>query len=164
MEVKKLALSKEELKAQCEKSIAFEDQIVQAVNKSTDALKNRLLKELLRGVAFDSMKHALIFRAIIGLLEFAPAISDEDNTVLNRDIKVHIENEEKAIKIYEEMLGKVDNEKIKFMLETIIADEKRHHELLKTISKFIIEKETIQEDEWFDYIYKYSLAHGAPIG
>jgi len=159
-----LSLSKEELKAQCEKSIAFEDQIVQAVNKSTDALQNRLLKELLRGVAFDSMKHALIFRAIIGLLEFSPAISDEDNTILNRDIKVHIENEEKAIKIYEEMLGKIDNEKIKFMLETIIADEHRHHELLKTISKFIIEKETIQEDEWFDYIYKYSLAHGAPIG
>jgi len=159
-----LSLSKEELKAQCEKSIAFEDQIVQAVNKSTDALQNRLLKELLRGVAFDSMKHALIFRAIIGLLEFSPAISDEDNTILNRDIKVHIENEEKAIKIYEEMLGKIDNEKIKFMLETIIADEHRHHELLKTISKLIIEKETIQEDEWFDYIYKYSLAHGAPIG
>ena len=108
--------------------------------------------------------HAHVFRAIIGLLEFSPAISDEDNTVLNRDIKVHIENEEKAIKIYEEMLGKVDNEKIKFMLETIIADEQRHHELLKTISKFIIEKETIAEDEWFDYIYKYSLAHGAPIG
>ena len=159
-----MALSKEELKAACNKSIAFEEQIVAAVNKSTNALKNRLLKELLRGVAFDSMKHALIFRAIIGLLEFSPAISDEDNTVLNRDIKVHIENEEKAIKTYEEMLGKVDNEKIKFMLETIIADEKRHHELLKTISKFIIEKETIQEDEWFDYIYKYSLAHGAPIG
>jgi rubrerythrin len=157
-------LSKEELKAQCEKSIAFEEQIVESVNKSTDALQNLLLKELLRGVAFDSMKHALIFRAIIGLLEFSPAISDEDNTVLNRDIKVHIENEEKAIKIYEEMLTKVDNEKIKFMLETIIADEHRHHELLKTISKFIIEKETIAEDEWFDYIYKYSLAHGAPIG
>ena len=159
-----MSLSKEELKAQCEKSIAFEEQIVQSVNKSTDALQNLLLKELLRGVAFDSMKHALVFRAIIGLLEFSPAISDEDNTVLNRDIKVHIENEEKAIKIYEEMLGKVDNEKIKFMLETIIADEHRHHELLKTISKFIIEKETIAEDEWFDYIYKYSLAHGAPIG
>ena len=164
MEVKKLSLSKEELKAQCEKSIALEEQIVQAVNKSTDALQNLLLKELLRGVAFDSMKHALIFRAIIGLLEFSPAITDEDNTVLNRDIKVHIENEEKAMKIYGEMLGKIDNEKIKFMLETIIADEHRHHELLKTISKFIIEKETIQEDEWFDYIYKYSLAHGAPIG
>ncbi len=159
-----MSLSKEELKAQCEKSIAFEEEIVQAVNKSTDALQNLLLKELLRGVAYDSMKHALIFRAIIGLLEFSPAISDEDNTVLNRDIKVHIENETKAIKIYEEMLGKIDNEKIKFMLETIIADEHRHHELLKTISKFIIEKETIQEDEWFDYIYKYSLAHGAPIG
>jgi rubrerythrin len=159
-----LSLSKEELKAQCEKSIAFEEEIVAAVNKSTNALKNLLLKELLRGVAFDSMKHALVFRAIIGLLEFSPAISDEDNTVLNRDIKVHIENEEKAIKIYEEILDKVDNEKIKFMLETIIADEHRHHELLKTISKFIIEKETIQEDEWFDYIYKYSLAHGAPIG
>ncbi|MHA2061987.1 MAG: ferritin family protein [Candidatus Sifarchaeia archaeon] len=159
-----MSLSKEELKAQCEKSIAFEEEIVAAVNKSTNALKNLLLKELLRGVAFDSMKHALVFRAIIGLLEFSPAISDEDNTVLNRDIKVHIENEEKAIKIYEEILDKVDNEKIKFMLETIIADEHRHHELLKTISKFIIEKETIQEDEWFDYIYKYSLAHGAPIG
>lgn len=159
-----MSLSKEELKAQCEKSIALEEQIVQAVNKSTDALQNLLLKELLRGVAFDSMKHALIFRAIIGLLEFSPAITDEDNTVLNRDIKVHIENEEKAMKIYGEMLGKIDNEKIKFMLETIIADEHRHHELLKTISKFIIEKETIQEDEWFDYIYKYSLAHGAPIG
>ena len=95
-----MSLSKEELKAQCEKSIAFEEQIVQSVNKSTDALQNLLLKELLRGVAFDSMKHALVFRAIIGLLEFSPAISDEDNTVLNRDIKIHIENEEKAIKIY----------------------------------------------------------------
>ena len=81
-----MSLSKEDLIAQCEKSIAFEDQIVQAVNKSTDAIQNRLLKELLRGVAFDSEKHASIFRAIIGLLEFSPAISDEDNTVLNRDI------------------------------------------------------------------------------
>lgn len=163
-----MSLSKEELKAQCEKSIALEEQIVQAVNKSTDALQNLLLKELLRGVAFDSMKHALIFRAIIGLLEFSPAITDEDNTVLNRDIKVHIENEEKAMKQYEEILSKIGDsqkdQKVKFMLETIIADEKRHHELLKTISKSIIEKETIAEDEWFDYIYKYSLAHGAPIG
>jgi rubrerythrin len=157
-------LEKSELIAQCEKSIAFEEQIVSTVNETTEKIQNLLLKELLRGVAFDSMKHALVFRAIIGLLEFSPAISDEDNTVLNRDIKVHIENEEKAIKIYEEILSKVDNDKIKFLLETIIADEHRHHELLKTISKFLIEKETIAEDEWFDYIYKYSLAHGAPIG
>ena len=163
-----MSLSKDELKAQCEKSIAFEEQIVQAVNKSTDALQNLLLKELLRGVAFDSMKHALVFRAITGLLDFSPAISDEDNAVLNRDIKIHIENEEKAMKRYEEILSKIGDspkdQKVKFLLETIIADEHRHHELLKTISKFIIEKETIAEDEWFDYIYKYSLAHGAPIG
>lgn len=163
-----MALSKEELKARCEKSIALEEQIVAAVNKSTNALENLLLKELLRGVAFDSMKHAMVFRAIIGLLDFSPAIGDEDNAVLNRDIKTHIQNEEKAMKQYEEILNKIGDspkdQKIKFLLKTIIEDEHKHHELLKTISKFIIEKETIAEDEWFDYIYKYSLAHGAPIG
>jgi len=110
------------------------------------------------------MKHAAIFKAIIGMLEFSPSINDEDNTVLNRDIKIHIENEEKAIKMYEDLVSKVENKKLRFLLETIIADEHRHHELLKTVSKFIIAGETINEDEWWDYIYKYSLAHGAPGG
>ncbi|MEM0049202.1 MAG: hypothetical protein QW424_04785 [Candidatus Bathyarchaeia archaeon] len=50
------------------------------------------------------------------------------------------------------------------LLTAILADERRHHELLKRVLEIIIRGETITEDEWWEFIWRNVPFHGAPGG
>jgi len=75
-----------------------------------------------------------------------------------------MEMEATLIKRISEILPQIEDEKVKLLLNTILSDEKRHHELLKKILKIIIRGETITENEWFDAIWRSVPFHGAPGG
>ncbi|MFB0514218.1 MAG: hypothetical protein ACETVQ_01430, partial [Candidatus Bathyarchaeia archaeon] len=76
----------------------------------------------------------------------------------------HIENEEKLIERLREAINKTANDRVKFLLESILADEKRHHDLLNMIMNIIVKGETITDQDWWDIIWKNVPFHGAPGG
>jgi rubrerythrin len=66
-------------------------------------------------------------------------------------------------KISQEII-KVKDEKVMLLLDAILADEKRHHELLKRVLEIIVKGETITDEEWFGILWKSVPFHGAPGG
>ncbi|MEM3357110.1 MAG: ferritin-like domain-containing protein, partial [Candidatus Bathyarchaeia archaeon] len=63
-----------------------------------------------------------------------------------------------------DLLSSVENEKVKLLLNAILVDEKRHHELLKQVLEIIVHGETITEEDWWDILWKNVPFHGAPGG
>jgi rubrerythrin len=58
----------------------------------------------------------------------------------------------------------IESSKVRLLLEAILSDEKRHHELLKAVLEIIVRGETITEDDWWDVLWKGVPFHGSPGG
>jgi len=79
-------------------------------------------------------------------------------------IEKHIQMEAELIEKISVVLPSVENKKVKLLLNAILADEKRHHELLKEVLEIIVHGETITEEDWWDVLWKNVPFHGAPGG
>lgn len=142
----------------------LEAEIVKSINKALEGLKNPVVVSVLKGISLDSVKHADMYKAAESIVSVAPALSEEELDHLNEIVKKHIKDEEKMMTRLEDALEKTSDKKIKLLLESIAADEKRHHELLKTIMDTVVGGETITQDEWWEMIWKNVPFHGAPGG
>ncbi len=156
---------KDELIEFMKRQIAVENEIVTSLNKGVANIKNPPVKAVLKGISLDSVKHAELYAAAIKLLtETSTALSqtnlDEQRALVDR----HIEMEANLIKKLENMMPSIDNGKVKFLLNAIFMDEKRHHAMLKTILESIVRAETITEDDWWQSLWEGSPFHGAPGG
>jgi len=158
-------MEKEGLENFINRQVELEEKIVKLVGEVTENVKNLLIKILLQSIGLDSQKHADMLRAILALLKHeTPFISEEEKQRISNQIKEHIKLEEKAIETYSELIEKADNEKVKTILRYIVEDEKRHHEMLLKIDKLIVKPETLKEEDFWDWIWKYSVSHGSPGG
>jgi len=138
-----------------EKMIEAENSIVQSVTDSVDAIENLAVKSALKGISLDSMKHADMYLSAIALLDKRRPPVDQEQFDKQRDlVSRHILMEEKVIEKIEEMMPKLKNEKISFLLRAILTDEKRHHKLLKKLHEFLVRGETITDEDWWDSIWK----------
>jgi len=142
----------------------LEKEIVESVNDALIAIKNPVVKSILKGMALDSSKHAAIYTAAEQIVKVAPALAEGEFNELRKVVKWHIENENKVIKRLEDAVKKTENKKIKFLLQAIVADEKRHHQLLDAIMDIVVKGETITDDEWWEMLWKNVPFHGAPGG
>jgi ferritin-like protein len=153
----------DKMKKFLEEQIKLEREIIDISHKSVEKVKNVLVRELIRGIAMDSEKHALLLNALHGLLtQPTPFLADEDFEGIKSTIEKHIELEAEAIKTYKEILESDEDERIKTVIKEIHKDEIRHHAFLKRLLKAIVDKETLSEEEYEDWIYKYAPFHGTP--
>ena len=79
-------------------------------------------------------------------------------------VEKHILIESQLIEKLKEIIPAVENEKVKSLLNMILADEKRHHKSLKMILEIIVRPETITEEDWWEVLWKNVPFHGAPGG
>jgi len=142
----------------------LEEEIVESVNEALLTIKNAVVKSILKGMALDSSKHAAIYRAAEHVVKVAPALTEREFDELKKVVKWHIENEDKVIKRLEDAVKRTPNKRIRFLLQAIVADEKRHHQLLDTIMDIVVKGETITDDEWWEMLWKNVPFHGAPGG
>jgi rubrerythrin len=156
---------KNELVEFMKRQIAIENEIVRSLNKGVADIKNPPVKAVLKGISLDSVKHAELYAAAIKLLtEVSTALSQENLDAQRTLVEKHIEMEAELIKKLEKMMPTIENNKVKFLLNAIFMDEKRHHAILKTILESIVRAETITEDEWWQSLWEGSPFHGAPGG
>ncbi len=160
-----LALKGEDLISFLKKQVDLENMIVEEGNKSVKGIENVLVRELIRGIALDSMKHANMLEAMIALISGAKIfLSEEERERIGTQIKRHIELEKKAMETYSTLLDQITDEKMRLLIDYILKDEKRHHRLLLNIDKMIVEAETLKEESLWEMMWKYSVFHGAPGG
>jgi rubrerythrin len=144
--------------------IKLEDQIVESVHQAVKDLKNVVVRSVLKGIAFDSAKHADIYKAAESVISVAQAMTEDELDKIGKVVNWHINAEEKLISRLNESIKKTSNKKIQFLLESILADEKRHHELLKKIMQTVVKGETITRDEWWEMVWRDVPTHGSPGG
>ena len=145
--------------------VKVEKEIVASLEKPLRAMKNPAVKGVLMGVSLDSIKHAELYMSAITLLtQASTALTQENLDEQKALIEKHIEIESKLIKVLETMIPSIDNKKVTFLLEAILSDERRHHEMLKMVLEIIIHGESITEDDWWKLLWENVPFHGAPGG
>ena len=128
-----------------------EEEIVRSVELAVEDLKNFAVRSVLRGISYDSLKHAEMYRSAGELLsESRPALDEGQLDVQRALVERHIAMEERVIARLEEMIPGVENEKVSFILNAIIEDERRHHKVLKRVEELLVRGETVTEEDWWD--------------
>lgn len=157
--------SKDELVAFLKKQIKIENKIVESLNNSLTELGNPTVKGVLKGISLDSVKHAEMYASAVNLLTSVPQALTQKHLDKQRELlKEHIRIEAELIKRISEVIPSIENEKVKLLLNAILLDEKRHHELLKSVLEILVRGETITEEDWWDVLWKNVPFHGAPGG
>lgn len=145
--------------------IKVEKEIVASLEKPLLSMKNPAVKGVLKGVSLDSIKHAELYMSAVTLLTAASTALTQDNLDEQRKlVEKHIEIESELIKKLETKIPTIDNNKVVFLLNSILADERRHHEMLKMVLEIIVHGETITEDDWWKLLWENAPFHGAPGG
>jgi bacterioferritin (cytochrome b1) len=135
------------------------------LNKSLTDIGNPTVKGVLKGISLDSVKHAEMYDSAVKLLTSVPqALTQENLDQQKKLVEKHIELEAELIEKISSTLPTVGNKKVKLLLNAILADEKRHHELLKEILEILVKGETITEADWWDVLWKNVPFHGSPGG
>ena len=128
-----------------------EEAIVRSVESAVGDLKNFAVRSVLRGISYDSLKHAEMYRSAGELLsEHRPALDEGQFDVQRALVARHIAMEERVIARLETMIPGVGNEKVSFLLNAIIEDERRHHKVLKQVEELLVRGETVTEEDWWD--------------
>ncbi len=136
-----------------------------SLNKSLTDIGNPTVKGVLKGISLDSVKHAEMYDSAVKLLTSVPqALTQENLDQQKKLVEKHIELEAELIEKISSTLPTVGNKKVKLLLNAILADEKRHHELLKEILEILVKGETITEADWWDVLWKNVPFHGSPGG
>ncbi len=145
--------------------IKVENEIVDSLNNALVDVKNPPVRGVLKGISLDSVKHAEMYAAATELLtSVSQALSQEHLDKQRALVEKHIRMEEELIKKIKKVLPTVENAKVRLLLNAILADEKRHHELLKMVLEILVRGETITEADWWDLLWKNVPFHGAPGG
>lgn len=157
--------SKDELVAFLKRQIQIENEIVKSLNNSLGDIGNPTVKGVLKGISLDSAKHAEMYSSAVVLMTSVSKALTQEHLDKQKDlVEKHIKMEAELIEKIGKMLPSVENKKVKLLLNAILADEKRHHELLKQILEIIVHGETITEADWWDMIWKNVPFHGSPGG
>ena len=156
---------KDELVVFLEKQINIENKIVESLNNSLMEIGNPTVKGVLKGVSLDSVKHAEMYASAVKLLtSVSQALTQEHLNKQRKLVKEHIRIEAELIERISEIIPSIENEKVSLLLNAILLDEKRHHELLKKVLEILVRGETITEEDWWDVLWRNVPFHGAPGG
>jgi len=157
--------AKEELVNFLKEQIKVEKKIVESLDSSLGEIGNPAVKGVLKGISLDSVKHAEMYSAAVKLLTSVPQALTQEHLDKQRElVETHIRLEKELIKRISEVMPSIENKKVKLLLNAILSDEKRHHELLKEILEILVRGETITEEDWWDVVWKNVPFHGAPGG
>jgi rubrerythrin len=147
------------------RQIIIEKEIVESLNKGIVDIKNPPVKGVLKGISLDSVKHAELYSAAVTLLtKVSTALKQENLDAQRALVEKHIQMEAELIKKLETMMPTIENSKVQFLLNSILADERRHHALLKTVLEIVVHGETITEADWWKMLWENVPFHGAPGG
>lgn len=156
---------KEDLTKFLKTQIKVENEIVDSLNNALVDIKNPPVKGVLKGISLDSVKHAEMYAAALELLSgVSQALKQEQLDKQRALVEKHIRMEAELIQKISKVLPSIENEKVKLLLNAILADEKRHHQLLKMVLEILVRGETITEEDWWELLWKNVPFHGAPGG
>jgi len=156
-----LPIETQDLKPMIEEQIENEKKAVRLLQSSMKKTDNAVIQLMLSKLALDSTKHEKMLRAILQLLESSPGEQFRyEGEEFRSVIEEHIEIERKMLEDFERIVDKTEDNRIKFILQDIISDEKRHHAIMKRVHELMCEGEKVQDQKWWDFLFRYSRLTG----
>jgi bacterioferritin (cytochrome b1) len=157
--------SKDELVNLFKKQIKIEQTIVDSVKEGVTGIENPAVTGVLKAISLDSMKHAQMYSSAIDLLTTVPQALTEGNLDKQKElVKKHIQLETEVIQKLQKAIPTIQNEKVKLLMNAILSDEKRHHNLLQKVLEILVKGETITDKDWWDVMWENVPFHGTPGG
>jgi hypothetical protein len=148
-------MKNEKIITKINKIILTENEIIESIREKTRDIRNLPIKTVLTGISLDSQKHIEFYSAALELLqEVAPGLSEKQLEENKNLINFHIREEERLIRNLNELIPLVEDERVLFIIQTILTDEHKHHKQLKSIEKMLLENETITEADYWDAAWK----------
>jgi len=136
------------------KMIKNEEDTVKHISETISKVQNNAVKLLMQIMLTDSLKHGQMLKIILNIMK-TPIMEGREVAEVLDSLKKHVEEEMAMTKDFESLIDKIKDRRIKFLLENIVTDEKRHHSVMERIVKLIGDSET-SDDEWWDFLYRYS--------
>lgn len=143
----------------------LEESYAKQLSALSEKIRHPVLKAIFAGIAKDSEKHSVFYRAIAEALSGSqPFLIEEELREIAEVIGKHIEMEAKMLEEARKLLDSTSDPRAKLLLAAIVEDEARHHALLVSVKKRIAEPETFTEETLWDMVWKESPWHGTPGG
>ena len=144
-----------------EEQIENEKKAAKLLYDSAEKTNNRVIQLMLYQLALDSAKHEHMLRAISQLLEFPSKEQfKSENREFRRVIEKHVEIERKMLEDFEKLVDKTEDKRVRFILQDIISDEKKHHAIIKRVHELVCESERVKDAKWWDFLFRYSRLSG----
>jgi rubrerythrin len=145
--------------------IQLEKKYAEELKNLAETIKHPVLRTLFLGIAQDSLKHSMMYEAILQLTsQIQPFIALEELKNIATIISKHIETELKMLEEARKLLSTSQDPRIKLLVAAIADDEAKHHALLLAIKENIAEEEALTEQVYWDLVWKDSPWHGTPGG
>lgn len=134
--------------------IKDERETVNHLSQTINKTKNNVIKILMQILLIDSLKHEKILQIVLSIIK-TPKLESSEVSEVAQHLKEHVEEEKTMMENFETLVDKVEDQRIRFLLENIITDEKRHHNIVERITELVVDSET-SDDAWWDFLYRYS--------
>jgi rubrerythrin len=156
-----LSIDKKEFKMMIEERVENERQAVRLLHNSMEKTKNTVIQLLLNQLALDSVKHEHMLRAVLKLLETPSKDQFKcEGEQFRKAIEKHVEVEREMLEGFEKIIDKTEDKRVKFILQDIISDEKKHHAIMKRVHDLVFEGEKVKDEKWWDFLFRYSRLTG----
>ena len=156
-----MAIDKQKFTMMIEEQIVNESQAVKLLHESMAKTTNTVIQLLLHQLALDSTKHEHMLRAVLKLLETPSKEQFKwEGEEFRKAIEKHVEVEREMLESFEKIVDKTKDERIRFIIQDIISDEKKHHAIMKRVHQLVCESEKVKDEKWWDFLFRYSRLTG----
>jgi hypothetical protein len=141
--------------------IADERKAIKLLHDTIRKTDNPVIRLLLSQLTFDSAKHEYMLKIVLELLKTPPeACIEAEDEAFREVMEQHIKVERAMITGFEQVVDRITDKRIRFILQDIISDEKRHHAITKRVYDLACEGEATGDDAWWDFLFRYSRLSG----
>jgi len=152
-----------ERKKKMDEMVKMEEDYAIRLSKDVTGLGNVTLQGLVTGIAYDSQKHAGLYKTMANLLEGGPlAATDLEVEEFKTKLENHVEVEEKMMQESKNLMESEEDERVRFLLSEVYADEERHHAFMKNLLSVVVKWDTISERDLWEQLWRDVPTHGAP--
>ena len=117
------------------KWIGIERATIKMAQPLLDKAENPILSCIIDTIKKDSEKHKLVLEMILEGMEGTVVLTHEDMGIMSEFIDKHSQIEKDAVDIAEQTLEAVRTPIAKFLLEYLLADEKKHDLIMDNLAK-----------------------------
>lgn len=156
-----LSADRHKLKELIKEQVENERKAVKLLRDSTKSTRNAVIRLLLHQLALDSIKHEHMLNAALQLIESSSKEHfRKESEEFRQAIEEHVEMERKMLEDFESIVDKTGDKRIRFILQEIISDEKKHHAITQRMFELACESEETKDEKWWDFLFRYSRLSG----